>query len=103
MPESSCQQAVHPGGQPARRMLIPPPEKEEMQSPPPPLKLVPRGRGADISTGSTISMVLLGRRRHCSSYPFILSGPWTALDRAHILNTPKLRRGGIKTLVRCQI
>lgn len=31
MPESSCQQAVHPGGQPTRRMLIPPPEKEEMQ------------------------------------------------------------------------
>lgn len=31
MPESSCQQAVHPGGQPTRRVLIPPPEKEEMQ------------------------------------------------------------------------
>lgn len=94
MPESSPQHAVRPGGRPTRRMLIPPPEKEEMQ---PPHKH-PRGGGADVSPEAALLPVLLGRR--CS--PFILR-PWTALDRAHTLNTPKLRRGGIKTPVRCQI
>lgn len=86
MPESSCQQAVHPGGRPARRTLLPPPGKE--------------AGGADISTEAALFLWSSwgGGGRHCSSSPFIRCGPWTVLGRAQILNTPKLRHGGHQTI-----